>query len=42
MIPASILNELRRDAAIRLEQDILSGYDRPSAGKRETDMAFRG
>lgn len=40
MIPASILNELRRDAAIRLEQDILSGYDRPSAGRVETDMAF--
>ena len=40
MIPASILNELRRQAADRLEEDILSGYDRPSAGRAETDTTF--
>ena len=32
MIPASVLNELRRDAVAKLTETILDDYQRPAAG----------
>ena len=36
MIPASVLNELRRDAVAKLTETILDDYQRPAAGNGGT------